>query len=401
VAEYTREEAAGRSGVTVDFVDGMASVGLVGGSDSELYSDADVRRLQILSHLERAGLPLDGLGVVVSQGHLTLDFIETAGQDVFAPLEPVTFAEMSADTGIPIEVLSTIREAMGGPPASGDDRVGRLEMEVLPLVQMQDELGFRHRAIQQGLRVYGETLSRVAETEAEWFRTEILEPTMAKGLSQADLARIAVDLSPRLSAVSDPALMAIYHAQQGRAWMANIINGLAGALEAAGLHTVEQSIPAMCFLDITGYTSLAAQEGDQVAADTAETLRRIVDRRAAEHDGRAVKWLGDGVMLWFPSPGPGVMATVEMVDEIAKSGLPPAHVGLHAGPVVFQEGDYYGNTVNVAARIGEYARPGEVLVSQEVVDRAEIGRAINFEEIGSVELRGLSEPITLYAVVAT
>ena len=109
----------------------------------------------------------------------------------------------------------------------------------------------------------------------------------------------------------------------------------------------------MCFLDITGYTSLAAQEGDQVAADTAETLRRIVDRRAAEHDGRAVKWLGDGVMLWFPSPGPGVMATVEMVDEIAKSGLPPAHVGLHAGPVVFQEGDYYGNTVNVAARIGE------------------------------------------------
>ncbi|HET8739056.1 MAG TPA: hypothetical protein VFO17_04910, partial [Acidimicrobiia bacterium] len=113
MAEYTREEAAGRSGVTVNFVDGMASVGLVGGSDSELYSDADVRRLLILRHLERAGLPLDGLGVVVSQGHLTLDFIETAGQDVFAPLEPVTFAEMSTDTGIPIEVLSTIREAMG------------------------------------------------------------------------------------------------------------------------------------------------------------------------------------------------------------------------------------------------------------------------------------------------
>ena len=50
-------------------------------------------------------------------------------------------------------------------------------------------------------------------------------------------------------------------------------------------------------------------------------------------------------------------------------GLPPAHVGLHAGPVIFQEGDYYGATVNIASRIAEYARPGEVLVSQEVVDR--------------------------------
>jgi len=49
-------------------------------------------------------------------------------------------------------------------------------------------------------------------------------------------------------------------------------------------------------------------------------------------------------------------------------------VGIHAGPVVFQEGDYFGRTVNLAARIGEYARPGEVLVSQEVVDAAEGGR---------------------------
>jgi adenylate cyclase len=65
------------------------------------------------------------------------------------------------------------------------------------------------------------------------------------------------------------------------------------------------------------------------------------------------------------------MAALELVVGVATHGLPPAHVGIHAGPVVFQEGDYFGRTVNIAARIAEYARPGEVLVSQDVVDAAD------------------------------
>ena len=65
-----------------------------------------------------------------------------------------------------------------------------------------------------------------------------------------------------------------------------------------------------------------------------------------------------------------MVAALEMVDGVAAAGLPPAHVGLHAGPVLFQEGDYFGQTVNVASRIADYARPGEVLVTREVVDAA-------------------------------
>ena len=108
------------------------------------------------------------------------------------------------------------------------------------------------------------------------------------------------------------------------------------------------------------------------AAELAEQLGRLVQRASVQHGGRPVKWLGDGVMFFFPNPGPGVVAALEMVAGVAEAGLPPAHVGLHAGPVIFQEGDYYGQTVNVASRIAEYARPGEVVVSQEVVDA--IGR---------------------------
>ena len=89
------------------------------------------------------------------------------------------------------------------------------------------------------------------------------------------------------------------------------------------------------------------------------------------------------------------LASLDVVEGVAAHDLPPARVGIHAGPVVFQEGDYFGRTVNIAARIAEYARPGEVLVSQEVVDAAD-GGPVTFTEIGPVELKGVSGPLRLY-----
>jgi adenylate cyclase len=91
-----------------------------------------------------------------------------------------------------------------------------------------------------------------------------------------------------------------------------------------------------------------------------------------------------------------VVAALEMVSGVVDAGLPPAHVGLHVGPVIFQEGDYYGQTVNVASRIAEYARPGEVLVSQDVVD-ASAGAVASFTEIGPIELKGVAGAMNLHA----
>jgi adenylate cyclase len=150
----------------------------------------------------------------------------------------------------------------------------------------------------------------------------------------------------------------------------------------------------MCFLDITGFTRLTEERGDEAAANLAGRLATLVRRSSQEHSGQPVKWLGDGVMFYFPDPGQGVLAALDMVKGVGTEALPPAHVGLHAGPVVFQEGDYFGRTVNIAERIAEYARAGEVLVSQEVVDEAE-GAPVAFTEIGPVELKGVSRALRL------
>jgi adenylate cyclase len=151
----------------------------------------------------------------------------------------------------------------------------------------------------------------------------------------------------------------------------------------------------MCFVDITGYTRLTEERGDEAAADLAGRLATLVRRCSQEHGGQPVKWLGDGVMFYFPDPGQGVLAALDMVEGVAAENIPPAHVGIDAGRVVFQEGDYFGRTVNIAARIAEYARPGEVLVSQEVVDAAD-RTPVSFTEIGLVELKGVSGTLLLH-----
>ena len=96
----------------------------------------------------------------------------------------------------------------------------------------------------------------------------------------------------------------------------------------------------------------------------------------------------------FGEPSPGARAALEMVDGLASAGLPPPHVGPHARPVLFQEGDYFGQTVNLSARIADHARQGEVLVSQAVAD-ASHETGIMFGDIGPVELKGVSGTVHL------
>jgi class 3 adenylate cyclase len=384
-----------RAGVDEAFVTRLAGLGLVRRDESGGFDDADVRRVQLLQVLERSGLALEGLAAMVAQGSITLEFIDTATYQAFSPLSDETFGQVSARTAIPVDLLLTIREAVGGTGAEPDDRVREDELLIMPLVEFQLREGFRPVAIERALRVYGDSLRRIAESEGEWWRSEITEPMLARGMTEEDLGKRAAEITPSLSSVSIDALLAIYRAQQRHVWTANIVNALASALDRAGLQQRQERSPAMCFLDITGYTRLTNERGDAEAAHLAERLSRMVRRTATEHGGRPVKWLGDGVMLFFPDPARGVIAALEMVDGVVEAGLPPAHVGVHAGPVLLQQGDYYGQTVNLASRIGEYARPGEVLVSQAVVEASQ-DVAVSFRPIGPVEFKGVHEPIDLH-----
>jgi class 3 adenylate cyclase len=262
----------------------------------------------------------------------------------------------------------------------------------VPFLELQFSAGFRPSGIEQLLRAYGDNTRRIAEAEGTWWNSQVVEPAIAAGTGPEGVA--AADFADRSTPLAEQAVLGLYHAQQARAWTANLIEAFELMMADAGIHSHLQRPPAICFLDLTGYTRLTQERGDEAAAELATTLGRLVQRGSVPYGGKPIKWLGDGVMFHFREPGPAVRAALEMVGELAGAGLPPAHVGVHTGPVLSQQGDYFGQTVNLSARIAEYARPGEVLVSQAVAD-ASHETGITFRDIGPAELKGVSGPMRL------
>ena len=383
----SREEAAERAGVAPAYLTRLIELGILTPADPDGFSDGDVRRAMMARSLEDAGIPLDRVAEALRRGAISLDFMDEMAYERFVSLTGETFQQVSDRTGVPLEMLMGIREAIGSAPPSPSDRLREDELSVVPFLQLQVEAGFNHTSIDHLLRVHGESLGRMTEAEGAWWSTEVIEPALAAGESPDEIAN--AEFANRSTPLAEQAVLAMYHAHQARVWTGKIIDGFEVLLARAGIHSRLERPPAICFLDITGYTRLTQERGDDAAADLAASLARLVERSSVQHGGKPIKWLGDGVMFYFRDPGPGVRSALEMVDGLATAGLPPAHVGLHAGPVLFQAGDYFGQTVNLTARIADYARPREVLVSKAVADASQ-EPGIAFDEIGPVELKGVA-----------
>ena len=391
---------AERAGVRTDYIEQLVELGILADSEegsATADTTGEVRRIRVVEGLEAGGIPLPVLGEALRAGQLSLDFVDQPSYDRFAADTGETFRQLADRTGIPVDLLLVIREATGSAQPEPDSQVRENELRILPYLEIMLAAGIRSASIERTIRVAGDGMRRVAETESDWWQTEVLEPLFRSGVSAAEVGarteRFATDTGP----VTDDMLIALYHGQQAHAWMRNILEGFEGVLARAGVYTRLDRPPAICFFDLTGYSRLTEERGDEAAADLAARVARLVQRVSVAHGGKAVKWLGDGVMFHFREPGPAVLAALDMRDGVATDRLPSAHIGIHAGPVLFQEGDYFGRTVNAASRIADHAGRDQVLVSREVVDAAGVD-GVAYDAIGPVELKGLLAPLELYAV---
>ncbi len=395
VGEYTRQDVARRAGVHPEYVDRLVELGILTPGTGDAFSTGDVRRARWVRSWEDAGVPLEGMAAAVREGVLSFSYLDSSAFDRFAGVSDTTFQQLSDGTGIPFDLLRVVREAVGFAEPRPEDHVRVDELSVVSAIELQLKMGFRPAIIEGWLRVCADGLRRIAETETDWWRTEVELPLLEGGMTEPEMLDAQAQSGSEMTPMLEQALIGIYRVQQEHAWSKSAVEDVEAALERAGLHTRVHRPPAVSFLDISGYTRLTDERGDEAAAELAATLAGLVRRSSQGHGGQAVKWLGDGVMFFFPDPGQSVLAALDMVAGVAAHALPPARVGIQAGPVVFQEGDYFGRTVNAAARIAEYARPGEVLVTQDVVDAAD-GTSITFTEIGAVELKGISGTLRLH-----
>jgi adenylate cyclase len=395
VDELSAQELAGRAGVLAEEVERLVQLGiLVPGEGEAPFTLCDVRRVRLASACVEAGLPLEGIGAAMAAGKLTLAFLD---HPLFrwSGRTAATYQDLAARVGMPMALLQRVYEAAGFAPPEPGEPIREDDADFLPTIQAAVAAGIGEDATIRALRVFGDSLRRIAETQNHLFHSKIELPLLRSGLSQRQMIETALELGEQMAALDDRWLLALYRRQQERAWIADLVEHIEAAVEETGMGQRVEQPPAICFLDLVGYTRLTEEQGDDAAAEIAANLAELTQRAARAHGGLPVKWLGDGVMFYFKRPREAVRSALEMVRQAPAAGLPPAHVGIHAGPIVVQDGDYFGRTVNLAARIAGQAGAGQVLVTDEVIAAAEPD-GVRFEALGPVPLRGFARPVRLH-----
>ncbi len=157
---------------------------------------------------------------------------------------------------------------------------------------------------------------------------------------------------------------------------------------------------AFLFADIAGYTALTEVHGDADAAELAVAFCRELSSLADARGGEVVKTIGDAVMVRHPDPAEGVeLGLVAAHEVMAGHGFPAVRVGMHCGPAVGRDGDWFGATVNLAARVAAIAAGGEMLVTGAVRDHVADLPSIRLETRGEHTVRNVAMPVELFAVV--
>ena len=154
------------------------------------------------------------------------------------------------------------------------------------------------------------------------------------------------------------------------------------------------------FADLAGYTALTEAHGDDDAAQVATRFHELA-RACLPAGTRLVKTIGDAVMVVAPTIESGIRAAFAIARSVAaQPAFPALRVGLHAGPVVERGDDFFGATVNVAARVSGIARVGEIVCTARIAGIATAEGLAMARPMGTVRLKNVAEPVALYALNA-
>jgi adenylate cyclase len=398
--ELSAEELATRSGVTAEQLRRLVELGIIAPMPQGRFRRSDIQRIRVVDALAEAGFVPEQLSELLTAGAYNLDWASVVYPEPTAQLT-TTLEQAAAAIGLPQDLAARLFDAWELPRPQPGQALRADDDELLALALPALE-GFEgdETALLASARQLGDSLRRLAESQVRLFHAHVEEQLAAEGHPDHSWTDDLNQVAAVMMASLERALVLLYRRHFEHYVLEVTVLRAEAALERAGLARRRPvRPPAIAFLDLTGYTKLTEERGDRAAAELAGRLVEMVHEFAHRRGGRAVKLLGDGVMFHFPEPGQAVRCGLELVDRIPRVGLPQARVGLHSGPVVFQDGDYFGGTVNIAARITDYARPGEVLVSDQVVADTDRLQAVRFEPVGPVSLKGLSAPITLFTAV--
>lgn len=382
------EQIAESAGVTTDELTEFINAGVVVPDEEGGFRPGDVARVRLASSLISSGISLEELSEAVRESRLSFDYVDRLMPEPVALVRP---SEDDADAlrwGADLEpILGTTRSPQG--LVRSDD------LRVLRMMSRAVEIGIPPERVVRIARSFAQVASRLVDMQREFVDEVLLEPAIEETGSPIAALEKTAETRYEYRQLGRALLFELMDRQVDDAVFRNLVQLTEFALAEGGVD-FSHGQEGVAFIDIGEYSRLSETHGDDVAAIQASRLADLVQDLARQRQGRLVKSLGDGALVHAEAPDHVLQLTLDVVGKAGERGIWPLHAGVNVGRVVQRDGDLFGTAVNVASRIAEEAKPGEVVVSKGVVDAVGPIEGVEFEAAGQAQLKNISVPVELF-----
>jgi class 3 adenylate cyclase/YHS domain-containing protein len=392
----TALEVGRRIGEPAERIDEWGSHGLIGSAGAAAYRSDDVERARLIQYLLRRGIELSA----IAEADREQDLLARRVQQIFPAGVGRAYSISEVGEQLGLEIAAVRRMAAAAELEQGEFFYER-DVEALRAFKVALDAGIPEDALLQLVRVYIDALGRVADAETRLFHYYVHERLKGLGISGRELLERVQASSDQVTPIVD-SLLRYFH---NKGWEKAVReDAVLHVREQAGLwekgEVLGQLRAAICFVDLSGFTSLADAMGDETAARVLERFSQLVREATSRCDGRIVKQIGDAFMLAFPDARSGIACALEIERlTAAEPHFPAVRSGLHWGQVLYREGDYLGTCVNVAARLAAQAERHQLLLTAAARSEAGSVPGVEFRPLGQHRVRGLAEVIELFAVM--
>jgi adenylate cyclase len=386
-------EAARRSGVPASTLKRWAEEKILPVRRGRWTATA-AAQARVVSRMRERGYSLEDLKSAGREGRLAFGFAE----ELFSESgETIPLAEVARETGLEPELIERILVILGT-PIGRRHSLAPEDAAALRHCARVLAAGFPLVAFLQLVRVYVQSMRRIADAEVRLFHLYVHEPLIRDAVPELEMAEEIGDLAGDILPLAAP-LTEYLHNRYLRFFLEQDV---VGHMESGlGTDTAEielgQVTVTLCFIDLTGFTRYTEEEGDMEALDVVENFVETVESTLPP-EATIVKTIGDEVMVISPDAASLTAWAVGFLGGFPQR--PQPRVGIHCGEAVYRDGDYFGGQVNLAHRVVNRALAGEVLVTDRVVAATAGNDRLAFEPIGQVSLKGFPVPTDLFVVRA-
>ena len=250
-----------------------------------------------------------------------------------------------------------------GTPTALEGTLDERDLEAIERMADVLKAGFPLVALLQLVRVYAQSIRKIAEAEVRLFHLYVHEPLIRQGVDALEMAEEMEELAGELLPLTSP-LMEYIHQRYLRFYIEQDVVGHM-EVDFGGLRQMGRVTMAFCFVDLTGFIRYTEEEGDEEALDLVERFVETVEATLPA-EALIVKTIGDEVMIVSPDPGTLTEWAVGFLTLFGER--PQPRVGIHFGRAVYRDGDYFGTEVNLTHRVVARALGGEVMVTTAVAD---------------------------------